>query len=575
MRKKWFAFGCLSSIIIFVILMIAIGASLARLGKKPKRMNPNTYLELKISGELTEYNEIKDSFSFDFLGESKMATHDIVQKINSATHDPSVRGIIIEPFFISSGFANLNEIKNSIKKFKESGKSVYSFLELAGNKDYFLASEASEIYLNPSASAGLFLTGVGTNILFYKDILDKIGVEMNVIHAGKYKGFGETYVRNSFSEPVRENIHQLFGQIYEKMLFDLSESRNISYDEIKNIYEQRKELFINKDAALNYKLVDKLSFKEDMLTELNIKENQLLCMSKYKAKSNKTSKNRIAVIYAQGSITKQGSSQQTIISAKRMGKIIEKIQKDNTIKAVVIRVNSPGGSALESEIILDKIAKLKAKIPIIISMGNVAASGGYYIASNANHIFADPYTITGSIGVVGMFANLEDLSDKIGINSEKLSYGKYSNAFDIWEKPNDDFLKSMQNGIDQTYIEFKQRVSDGREIAFEDVEDIAQGQVWSCEMAIAKKLVDEKGLLQDAVKKASEIAQIPSYMIEYFPKQKTMTDILLEKFDIEIISDIVIDNKILKIREIKKATLMLQNIEDEPIQARMPFMLNK
>ncbi|MBC8385012.1 MAG: signal peptide peptidase SppA, partial [Candidatus Cloacimonetes bacterium] len=469
---------------------------------------------------------------------------------------------------IRAGFATLNEIIFALENFKNSGKEVISYLDFCGNKDYFLASCSNKIYLNPSASAGILLTGVGTDILFYKDLLDKLGIEMQVVHAGKFKGAGEPFTRNQISRPFRESIENLFGDIYQQMIEKIAERREMQAAEIKRIYEERSEIFINMDNALSKKLVDGLAFREDLFSQKGIEKENLISLEDYRLPSLKLSfNNNIAILYAQGSIAASKPDFETRISASKINKILDKLQKDNSVKAVVIRVNSPGGSALESEIILQKIKKVREHKPVVISMGNVAASGGYYIACDSDHTLADPFTITGSIGVVGIFPNFNKLGDKAGIYPNVIKKGKYSNLLDPWQKPDPNTMKAFENEILDTYDEFKNRVAKGREINLNEVERIAQGRIWSSEDALQNKLIDQIGNLDDAVKKAAELADISNYSNVYFPEQKSIIEVLLkENFNIDILTTIK-NNKINKEIGLDKAIKFYNNIKEEPIQA--------
>ena len=576
MKSKWFALGCLASVVILVIMIFStiimigsMGDSFAK-SKQLKSITPGSYLHLKLSGDIPEYNE----FSESFFGEDAIAAHSIIQKITKASYDKNIKGIILEPRWISCGFASLNEIMKALEHFKSSGKEVYAYLDMAGNRDYFLASVADSIYLNPSASGGIFLTGVGGNVLFFKDLFDKLGIEMKVIHAGKYKGAGENFSRSSFSKPVKDNISKLFSFIYEKMISKLAENRNLTKDDIKFIYEKRKEIFISQEKALEYKLVDKLCFKEDLLKKLGINRNKLISLKSYKLSPRKTKKERIAVVYTQGMISPSNSFYTAQnLSASKIDKVLDRIEKDNSIKAVVFRVNSPGGSALESEIIFNRIKQLNSVKPVIISMSNVAASGGYYISAESDHTFADPFTVTGSIGVVAMIPNINKLSDKIGITSDPITKGKYADIFNPYIEPNQEEFNALKEDIEATYMEFKTRVSNGRDMTLDEVEKIAQGQIWSSEDALDKNLIDEIGMLNDAIQKAAEIAEVSEYSVHFYPKKKSIFgELLKEKLDIDVVSK-VIENEISKDFGLDKPILLYKNIKNNPIQAIMPLDL--
>jgi protease-4 len=550
-----------------------MGASLNRMTKKKvNKLDPNTYLHLKLTGSIKEYNELKDDYFFAKFSEQTPAIHDLIQKINFATHDPNVRGMVIEPFYLSTGYANMNELRAAITKFKQANKPVYTYLELAGNSDYFLSCVADKIFMNPSSSAGLILTGIGSDVLFFKEMFEKIGVEVNVIHAGDYKGAGENFSRTEFSPPVRKNLERLFDDIYGQMLSTIAGSRNISLDEIKHIYENRKDIIINQQSALDFKLVDELAFRDDMLNKLDIKKNQLLNINKYAIKEqNLLSNSQIAVVYAQGEIMKGSSADTERLTSAKLLKILDDVQKDSKVKAVVLRVNSPGGSALESEIMLHKINQVREQKPVVISMGNVAASGGYYIACNSDYVFADNFTITGSIGVVGMLPNIEDLSEKMGITTDKITRGKYTGLLSFWQRPTSDEIASIKSMIASTYVEFKTRVAEGRNLSLEDVEKIAQGQVWSSSDALSKKLIDEVGSVNDAVLKASTLANMTSYSVQYYPQQKTFMEYFLqENFDIDIISKYISNQSSYAFIQIKDLYEYLKSVLYDPVQAVCP-----
>jgi len=579
MKSKWFSLGCLTSIVIIIIIIFSLIITFGILGKRlqkplPKQIMDGSWLKLDLSGRIIDYNEFGDNPFTGSFAEKTNSVHDIVHKINKAAHDERIIGIILEPQFISCGYANLHEIMNALNDFKNTGKEIHAYLDLGLNKDYFLSSVANKIYLNPSASAGILLTGVGGGMLFYKDMLDKIGVEFNVIHAGKYKGAGETFSRNKLSEPVKKNLDRLFSNVYDSVLLEIAENRNIDISELINIYEKREELFINQESALEYNLIDELTFKEDLYKELGISKKRLITLSDYDIPKFKTSNANIAVVYAQGGIVMQSQGLNTVnITANKLNAILDKIERDNDIKGVVIRVNSPGGSALVSEIIHSKIKKLREVKPVVISMGNVAASGGYYISTESDYIFADPYTITGSIGVVAMLLNISKMTDKIGINEEDLSKGKFTNALSIYSKLEESTIVSMRKSIQSTYLEFKQRVADGREISLEDVEQIAQGQVWSAEDALQNNLIDETGMISDAITKAAELSNLDEFTIEYFPKKKSyLEEFLKDKLDVDL-AETVISNQVKEERGMLKAWQLFKSIKNDPLQAVMPFEL--
>lgn len=581
MKSKWFSLGCLTSVVIIIIMIFSTIITFGSIGKsfqkqQPKKILDGSWLKMDLSGNIIDYNEFEENpFTGPFAADV-ISVHDIVHKIHKAANDDRIKGIMLEPQFISCGYASLHEIMNAFEDFKTTGKEIHAYLDMGLNKDYFISTVADKIYLNPSASAGVLLTGVGGGVLFYKELLDKIGVQINVIHAGKYKGAGETFSRNELSEPVRQNLDRLFSNVYDSVLTQIAVNRDIEFSDIKTIYENREELFINQEAAINYDLIDELIFKEDLYKSLNINKKRIVSIANYTTPNFKTSDKSIAVVYAQGGIVMKYQGLGSInITASKLNAILDKIEKDNKIKGVVIRVNSPGGSALVSEIIHTKIKKLRKVKPVVISMGNVAASGGYYISTESDYIFADPYTITGSIGVVAMLPNISKLTQNVGINEDDISKGKFSNAFSIYSKLDQSTLKSMNRSIQHTYLEFKKRVADGREISIEEVENFAQGQVWSAEDALQNNLIDEIGMISNAIMKAAELSSTENMTIKYFPKKKNyFEEFLKNKLDVDI-TETLISNQMKEDKGVLKAWQLYKSIKNDPIQAVLPFQLQK
>ena len=578
MKGKWFAFGCLTSVVILIIVLTSTVFTLgniSKMGKQPTRakLMDNSTLHFKLNGQIAEYNEFKDNFLSNPFLPNIQASHDIIEKIKMAKNDPKISSILLEPRWISAGYATLNEIGLAIKDFQTSGKPVYAYLDMCGNKDYFLASYADEIYLNPSASAGILLTGVGGSTLFYKDFMDKLGIEMTVLHAGQYKGAGENYYRRGFSAPVRKNLSILYSDLYDTILSTIADNRDIERDKVDYIYDERDEVFINQNQALDYKLVDGLSFKEEFVNSIVNNDKQLFSSNKYTVKRIVDTKSpQIAILYLQGQISTQTKEyQQNVLSAQKAAKAIDTILADDQIKGVVVRVNSPGGSALESEIIHNKLTQLRAKVPIVISMSNVAASGGYYISTPSDYIMADPFTITGSIGVVAMFPNVSGLKEKVGLSSDGISHGKFVNFLDFYNKPDAKLLASFEKGINTTYMEFKNRVSKGRELDLNAVEKIAQGQVWSSKSALSNGLIDEIGTIEKALQKAAQLAALTEYITSFYPKKVNLfEELLMEKLQVAANSDLT--SKLLNNLELQKQFKQIELIKNEPIQMLYPYI---
>ncbi|MBW6515120.1 MAG: signal peptide peptidase SppA [Candidatus Cloacimonetes bacterium] len=572
-KQKWFAFGCLSAVILIIIFLLVALSGIIMLGRsKIEPIPTGTYLNLRIVGALEEYREIdQDLFSFT----TTLSARDIIDRINKAANDPNIKGIILEPRFVAAGYSTLNEITIALENFKAKGKPVYAYLEMAANRDYYLASVSTEIFLHPSASSGIYLSGVGVSSLYMKDLFDKLGVEWTILHSGEFKGAGEEFSRREMSPQMRQSLTLLLDDLYSQLLTDISSLRNLDFNIIREIYEDRPEFLINQDYALEMDIVDFLASRDDMLDMLGISEDKVMRISRYRTRTSSRTghSNKVAVVYLQGSITIPSSSfGQNIISAGKVKNIIADIEKDPSIKAIVLRIKSPGGSALESDKIYQQLIKLKSTKPLVVSMSDIAASGGYYIAAPGDYIMADPYTITGSIGVAAMIPNLHQTGQKIGVNPQTMYRGKYTNFMNTWERPNPSDILALQRSLDSTYEEFKERVSTGRNMTSEEVEKVAQGMIWSSKRALANNLIDDIGNLDQAVEKAAELANMIDYQTVYLPETKTLWELLLERrFDRSIILSIITSNVITdeRLEDLRKIYTAIKN---DPVQMLSPLL---
>jgi protease-4 len=547
-RHKWFALGCLTSFILIGLLV----AILVTIGVRSTRtitavVKPDSYLHLQLTGPIAEYNEIRD----DFIFETETASvHELIRKIHAAQTDSNIRGILLEPRGVVCGSAVADRLGQALLEFRDSGKDVTAYIEDCGDRDYYLCTFANRIVMNPSASASIMLTGVGSSLNYYKRLLDKLGIEFKVVHAGKYKGTGEPYVLDAMSPEFRENLTGVLDSTYVRKLKTIAENRkrvveqeddineDNRYEYIRKIYEERPSLFITADKAREMGLIDETAYRQDLLKSLRA-DGHLVKASKYdREPAGYNASNRVAVVYLQGEIMGMASEWQPgVITAERFDKIATELEKDSSTRAVVLRVNSPGGSALESEIIHHRIEQLKTHKKVVVSMGNVAASGGYYISSGADAIFADPYTITGSIGVVSAIPNLSKGAAKLGVTPQTVSRGKFANAFDPMLPFNPNDVNSLQAHSITIYEEFKSRVAEGRKMTPDQVEAIAQGRVWSGAKAKEIGLVDEVGTLDEAVAKAATLAGLKSFGTDYYPETHTvMETILKDRLNINTLS---------------------------------------
>jgi protease-4 len=579
MRTKWYLLGCGTSIallIIFFMIIINVITNLTKdihkAGKTTNLIKNNSVLHFNLKGVVDDYNNrvTPDIFSYNFSNLKKDSVHDIVLKIKTAKNDPKIKSIFLEPQYLSIYTSSMNEIIEACNDFKESGKKIYGYVTMATQTDMLLLSVADEVYMNPSASAGFLMLGVGSSFDYYKDMLDKLGIQIRVIRAGEYKSMGENYTRNNMSAEFRKNVNDLYTDRYNLLVNDFAKGYGTTTQKVKNIFEKADKFYVNMQEAIDINFITELLYYDDFLKKIGCEKENLVEYKKYTVIEEKEQHKKIAVVYLNGEITNTKANYgETNITNKQFSDIFEKIKTDNTISAVVLRINSPGGSALESDMIWERIERLKEVKPVVVSMGGVAASGGYYISAGANYIFADPYTITGSIGVLAMIPDLSGTAKKIGIHSEVVGHGKYINTNGLFTLYNKDFENALQKGILDTYLEFKIKVAQGRNMSLNDVEKIAQGQVWSAKKAIEHKLIDEIGGLNKAIEKAVQLVHLENYSIKYYPERKASF--------LDIIDDLNFDlsAKIPFLKNSNKELEYINNLQENPIQMRSDLYLER
>lgn len=565
MKKKWFGLGCLTSFVILILVVFLLFNYLANIGKKEIKVSENSVLNLELRGTITEYNELsKTAFAQEISG-----AHEIIRKIEAAAIDPRIKAILLQPNYVSAGYATCNEIIAALSNFQKNGKKVYAYLESAMDKDYYLAAVADEVYLNPSASAGLILTGFSANINYYKNLLDKIGVDVKVLHAGQFKGTYENFSRSTMSPALRENLEQLIANMYDNTLKNIALNRGIDKQQVYDLYEKRDNLFINQQTALDSGLIDQLLTLPELYYKLNLTENNLITYNVYPISNKKVVNNqKVAVVYLNGNIMPSaGGFSLNTLNLSKLDEILDNVEQNPRVKAVVLRVNSPGGSSMEAKLMLDRINKLNKNLPVVVSFANVAASGGYQISAQSDYIFADKNSLTGSIGVVGMLPNISELTQKLGIKPEVIKKGKYADFYNPLTEFDPNFVNSMENSMNEIYIEFKQIVANGRNISYDDMEKRAQGRVFTASKALELNLVDEIGNLQQAVDKAASLAGIKSYNEEYYPRKKSMMEIIYENIFNKKMMASMSRSKLEM--QIDKSLEFYEQIQAEPIQNLM------
>ena len=519
--------GFFIAIFIMFLFFALIGSAFA--DKEKTTVKENSILKLNFKKPILDDYNVESPFSELFKEEPKvLKLHQILNAIENAKTDKKIKGISIEIQSLKAGLAQTQEIRKKLKEFKESGKFITAYSNGYSQKNYYLSSVADSVYVNPLS--GLDLKGLGADLLFFKDFEDKYGVKFEVIRHGKYKSAVEPFISNKMSEANRTQLTELLQDIWMNFKQEIGESRGKTIQEIDQIADSLGGR--NAKLAMQNNLVNDTIYHDQyealLKKHLQVKDNKKLnyisikdyiLNGKGRKKVKLTVKDRIAVIYAQGEI-KYGEGDETYIGQESIIKALRKAVKDKKVKAIVLRVNSPGGSALASDIIWHELEQVKKEKPLIVSMGNYAASGGYYISCNADKIFAEPTTVTGSIGVFGMVPNVKEFADRIGINAEQVQTNKHSIPYSIFEPVSEDFKKVTKESIEHIYNTFLSRVAKGRKMTVKQVDEIAQGRVWSGTQAKKVGLVDEMGNLEDAIAYAAKLAKLKDYKIKNLPRYK-------------------------------------------------------
>ncbi len=568
--------GFFISLFLLFFLFIGIAALVSK--PEPVIVKSNSILELDLASIIKDYAPKEENPLFDKLdiGDDKLALNHILNAIDNAQLDTNIKGISLNSTAVNAGFAQTQAIRKKLNEFKESGKFIYAYNDVYSQKNYYLSSVADSLFLNPVGQ--IDFGGLSSEVLYYKDFEDKYGVKMEVIRHGKYKSAVEPYLESKMSDANREQISSFLNSIWSEITAGISKSRNISVEKLNTIADNSEAR--NAELAQKNKLIDAAIYQDeydDKLEKVTDGKFSTISINDYiksgKGRKSSVAKDKIAVIYAQGEII-YGKGNEDVIGQGIINKAIKKAVKDKKVKAIVLRINSPGGSALASELIWRELELAKKEKPLVVSMGNLAASGGYYIACNADLIIAEPTTITGSIGVFGALPNAHKLSERIGINAEQVSTNK-SAQYSLFEPISKQFYDVTKEGVEHIYTTFVNRVATGRKLTFEQVDAVAQGRVWSGKEAISKGLVDELGSLEDAINSAAQLAELKSFRIKNYPNYKKEFKEIFNSF-----SPFAKVNK----EEILKEALGYENYKLfnqinqiknlKGIQARMPYIID-
>ncbi|WP_452220698.1 signal peptide peptidase SppA [Lacinutrix salivirga] len=534
-------FSTVIGIFVFLFIcfgfLIIIGLLSGSSSKDKVVVKKDSVLELKLDFPIKDYAAKTTFKDYPFLDENKKnGLFDIIYALEYAATDDNIKGISIDNNFVMAGITQTKALRDALIKFKESGKFVVSYGDVYSQKDYYLNSVADTLYINPVGV--MEFKGLSTERLYFKDFQEKSGIKMEVIRLGKYKSAVEPYLENEMSDNNREQISAYLNGIWTEVKKEVSESRNISTEQLNTIADDL--LSRTPELAVKSGLMDKIAYHDEYLNGIKKavgidykKELNTIEIEEYaKYASNKkpfTAKDRIAVIYTEGQIF-YGEGDETYVGQGAVNKSLEKARNDDKIKAIVLRVNSPGGSALASELIWREVELTKKVKPVIVSMGDVAASGGYYIACNANKIYAEPTTITGSIGVFGTLPNIKGLADKWGINAEQVVTNKNAVTYSFFEPMDDNQRAFIKEGVSSIYDLFTNRVAQGRNMTQEAVHEIGQGRVWTGTDAVTNGLVDELGGLDAALAYAAELTEVEEYKIIEYPVFEKDLDAILQGF---------------------------------------------
>ncbi len=569
----------ISMIIFFAMLTSIITSASESTQTKVAYVKPNSVLHVKLDYPIADRASGNPFENIDFntfeVNEG-LGLGTILETIKAAKTDDKIKGIYLDLTTLRVGMASLEEIRKALVDFKGSGKWIISYSELYTQGSYYLASASDKVFLNP---AGLVEhRGLSTELMFFKKMLEKLDVEMQIIRHGKFKSAVEPYILEKMSDSNREQIELILNTAWSSMTNDVSKSRNVTVEHLNEVADEMK--IQDAKSAKEFGLVDDAKYKDEILAELvnrlgakDIDDINYITLGKYsssvanKAKMNK-SKNQIAVVYASGEIV-SGESKNEQMGSETISQAIREARLDKNVKAIVLRVNSPGGSALASDVMWREVVLAKQAKPVIVSMGDVAASGGYYISCAADKIIASEKTITGSIGVFGVIPNAEGLfTNKFGITFDRAKTNKHSDIMTIFRPLTGDEKDIIQIGVEKIYDDFIGKVAEGRGMTKEQVDSIGQGRVWTGADALKIGLVDEIGGLEKAIDVAKDMAKLKNFKVVNYPKRKDPFEQLLEGLTQNVETKILTTTLGEDFRYYQKINSIK---EQSGIMARMPF----
>lgn len=529
---------------ISMFIMIGMIGAMAAAGSSKPVMPAEAVLSIDFSKmTLAEQTEEADPFAALQGGEmiSPVGIYEAIKAVNAAAEDPAIRYIYMKPDAASGGFARIEEFRTALKNFRNSGKAVVSYIENPTNAGYYLASVSDKIYMTSYDGGMNMFGGISSQLIFLKDALDRLGVNVQLIRHGKYKSAGEMYIRNSSSKENMEQNEAMIGSIWESWATLIAQDRGISVETLNNMLNNLELNF--PEDFLSKGLVDELLTRDELQKKLadlyvtddykHVKSISLADYATLKNTVNYKAANKVAVIYAEGNIVDGGAKDQ--VAGDRFAKIIQDVRNDKDVKAVVLRVSSPGGSVLASEKIKAELDLLRESVPVIASYGEYAASGGYWISANSDYIFSNATTLTGSIGVFSMIPDIGGtLKNKLHVNVTPVNSNEHADMYGMIRPLDNKEVAYMQASVEKIYDKFTNIVAAGRDMTVEDVDAIAQGRVWTGAEALGIGLVDQIGTIEDAINYAATsiegVTSVNDVQVVAYPKPQTPIEALLESF---------------------------------------------
>lgn len=584
--KRFFAafLGALAALWFFFLIGMILLVGLSQIDPAVTVSN-NTVLTLKLNRPLLDYQGSTKDDLFSAFFQEYMAVDEIVEAIDKAATDGKIKGISVETPVVIGGWSQTTAIREALARFKESGKFVYAYADTYTQRAYYLSSVADSIFI-PAAGA-IDLRGLASELTYYKSFQDKTGLKMEVIRHGKYKAAVEPYLEDEPSAANLEQIKRVLASLWNEVSSEIRDNRGLdeaSFEAVVHSAEAR-----DPERALELGIIDRIAYRDSYEEALKLAVNtdsnpvsagsalntmNVSSYSRVQIDTPPKTSDRIALIYAQGTIL-YGEGSPTLMGQTTMNKALVSAREDNTVKAIVLRINSPGGSALTSDLIWREVEKTAAVKPVVVSISDIAASGGYYIATPATYIIADKTAITGSIGVFGTLPNASAIAKEWGINSYSVGTHERSFTYSVVQPLSDSFRAELQDGIERTYDLFIERVATGRGMTPEEVDAIAQGRVWSAQDGLEVGLVDEVGGLQRALEKAAELANVESYKVRKYPRYKSDIERLLGDLPSAMTQRWFAEYTPSWAQRYAEFWKGIQGSDEQfEIQARMPFDLN-